>query len=772
MHDIVPEPLPLTPSDSALFRRVADASPSLVLVYRLDPPGYVYVSPSSLPLLGYTPEEFYTNPGIWRRIVHPHDAGLEHALADERTSGEFRAFHRDGRMRWFEREQTLVRDDQGKALALHGVARDISSRKEVEHAVRESEARYRTLFDAHPQAMWVFDYETMRFLAVNDAALAFYGYSKDEFLSMTILDIRPPEDQALLSKLLRESPGHALTPSAWRHRRKSGELVDVFVSAHPLDFGGRAARLVMVQDLTAQRRAEAELVDSERRFRALFESARDAIIVTEGGRVIDCNDATAALFGHAKHEIVGKPIGSFSAAVDGFDDGQLARALPDHDAQTAKGWSIPSKHLRADGTIVDTEITLSPIDVNGKRLVQGIIRDVSERRKAEEERASLQRALLQAQKMESVGRLAGGVAHDFNNLLTVISGYANLLLDEPEALGALRSRVSEIALAADRARELTSKLLIFSRKHPYEPRPVAVDRFLGQELRLLRRLLSDRIEVDLRFASGEAFVRIDPAQLSQVLMNLVVNARDAMPQGGRLAIATTPVALDERRAQAQGRPVGTSYVSLAVSDTGCGMTTEVQSHLFEPFFTTKHLGQGTGLGLATVYGLVQQAGGFIEVASAVSQGTTMTVFFPVSTAAAEPKKTERKSRTLAGHETILVVEDDDTVRLVTTTILQRLGYTIVEADRPEAAIRLMDEGLQPHLIITDVVMPDMDGRRLVAELERMASGFEVLYISGFAEIEDANELLADPERFLAKPFTPEALAQRVRDLLNSREQAT
>ena len=506
--------------------------------------------------------------------------------------------------------------------------------------VRNSDAHYRALFAAHPQSMWVYDAETLNFLAVNDAALLYYGYSEAEFLALSVHDIRAPTERRRFVDAHKPPTPDRRQMESWRHVRKNGDVIDVTISAHPIVFAGRPARLVMVQDVTAQRRAEAE-------------------------------------------------------------------------------------------------------------------------------RAVLQRALLQAQKMESVGRLAGGVAHDFNNLLTVMAGYANLLLEEVSIDADVRAKIEEIAFAAARARELTSKLLIFSRKHPYEPRLIAIDHLVEEESQQLPRVIGEHITVRTHLSAPATFVRIDPAQLTQVVINLVVNARDAMPNGGALTITTDTVTLDARRVAAYPGARGGDYVRLSVADTGCGMSTEVQQHLFEPFFTTKQSGQGTGLGLATVYGLVQQAAGFIEVETAQDAGTTMTVFLPASKEAGTIDRREQQARVRGGAETILVVEDEDGVRLLTRTILERLGYTIVEASNPADAIQLVVDGLRPDLVLTDVVMPEMNGGRMVAEIQKMIT-VEVLYVSGFADTGRSTEVHTDAGHFLSKPFNPEVLCRKIRDLLDKK----
>jgi two-component system cell cycle sensor histidine kinase/response regulator CckA len=397
-------------------------------------------------------------------------------------------------------------------------------------------------------------------------------------------------------------------------------------------------------------------------------------------------------------------------------------------------------------------------------------REIGRQRAELADTPSVERTTQQAQKLESVGRLAGGVAHDFNNLLTVICGYASLISEDSETSPHVRARVDEILRASARAKELTDKLLILSRRHPNEPRPIDVDDFVRQEARMMPRLIGEHITIVLRLGTAASFVRIDPAQLTQILLNLVLNARDVMPDGGTLTLATSLETVDAPRPTFQSGSHPGEYVRISVGDTGPGIDRDAQAHLFEPFFTTKAPGKGTGLGLATVFGLVQQAGGFLEVETGHGSGTTMTVFLPQAPSGVATESPGIADHIRGGDEVILVVEDDPSVRMMTCTVLAGFGYRIVQSDGPQGALQLMRDGLRPDLIVTDVVMPAMNGRRMIGELQRLASDFEVLYASGFADagLPGTTELHAEPARFLGKPFTPAALASKVRDLLDAR----
>ena len=369
-----------------------------------------------------------------------------------------------------------------------------------------------------------------------------------------------------------------------------------------------------------------------------------------------------------------------------------------------------------------------------------------------------------------LARLAGGMAHDFNNLLTIIAGYAMLLHEDEETSAPARERLSEILRASSGAKDLTQKLLVLSRKQPAQPRVVELDRFLRkQAIKPLAELAGGRITMAAKLAARDSTIRVDPAELMQILTTLVLNARDAMPAGGTLTIASAVEEHATLGPSLRARKSG-AYVRVSVIDTGAGMDEAVQSRLFEPFFTTKRLGTGSGLGLAMLKGLVEQSGGFVDVRSTPSLGTTMSVWFPVS-AESETGDESVPAATVArgGNETVLVVDDDSSVRELTRAILARFGYQVTEVSHPHAALRLAREGYRFDLIVSDVVMPGMDGSEMVRELNAIAPGFEFLYISGFADAANTDaELQSDAAHFLSKPFTPTALATKVRELLDAR----
>ncbi len=563
-------------------------------------------------------------------------------LAKEVVSVEMINRAKDGRLVHVEASANPIIDDQGSTIGFMAIQRDITERRQMEErlrqsedALRQSEEQYRGLFDSSPVPTWVFDTETMRFLAVNETAVRHYGYSRDEFLRMKVTEIRSAEDATRLTELARSARPGVIPYGIWRHRRKDGTAIDADITGQTFETGNRRAMIVYAQDVTTQRLLEEQ-------FR-------------------------------------------------------------------------------------------------------------------------------QAQKMEAVGRLAGGVAHDFNNLLSVILSYASMTVSSLPADSPLREDIGEVERAALRAAELTGQLLAFSRRQVLQPRVVDLNESLAKMERMLRRLLGEDVELAIVGTPSLWKVKVDPGQIEQVVMNLAVNARDAMPSGGRLTIETDNVMLDEVYARAHPGTAPGPHVMMAVSDDGVGMDEATRRHIFEPFFTTKEVGRGTGLGLSTVLGIVQQSGGSIWVYSEVGKGTTFKLYFPRSEQVAEEIR-HRSSGAPRLHrgETILLAEDEEQVRHLVRSILVRNGYQVLAASTPAEAIDLAERHTgQIHLLLTDLVMPGMDGRKLARRMISSRPDVKVLYVSGYTgQVLVSHGALDEGVAFLQKPITPGALLDKVREVLD------
>ncbi len=514
------------------------------------------------------------------------------------------------------------------------------------------------------------------------------------------------------------------------------------------------------------RRSQSRIKVTEERFRTVLESAPDGmVIVGSDGRIAFVNARTEALFGYSREELVGEPIEvlvpvRFRALLR-----ERRSSFFEGDEPLPTSARLEIVGLRKNGTELPVEISLSPARTAEGDVVTASIRDVTERRQAEEALRRTEEQLRQAQKMEAVGALAGGIAHDFNNVLSVILSYTGFLTDATPPDDPRRSDIDEIRKASQRAVQLTRQLLMFSRKQPVVPRIVNVNEIvLGLE-KMLRRLAGDTVEIVLVPGHALGMVRADPGQVEQVIMNLVVNARDAMPSGGRITIETENVDWSEGQGPRPGMPGG-AYAVIGVTDTGIGMDPAILERVFEPFFTTKEKGKGTGLGLSVVYGIVSQSGGHVSVESQPGAGATFCVFLPHTEGKVDDSNLPPPSATLGGSETVLLVEDDDQVRVVVAVILRRNGYTVLEArNAGEALLASEQSSAKIALLLTDVNMPRMRGYELAARLAPTRPGMKVLYMSGHAEPAPL-ERDTTSVHLLEKPITAEALLGRVREVLD------
>jgi two-component system cell cycle sensor histidine kinase/response regulator CckA len=619
------------------FRRLFESGVAGVTISDFDG-NFKEANDSFLGMLGYTREDMLAGKLNWE-VISPLDRLVPdtEARAQLRSTGflplQERVYvHKDGR-----HIAALV-----GAAALAGTTEcisyvtDISARKGEEEALRASEAQYRILFEHSPFPKFLFDYETLRFLAVNDTSVHHYGYSRDEFLAMAVPDLRPAED---VPRLLAAVEGpRAGTPKGdlWRHRKKDGTIIDVEITVQKFVLDGRTCGLAVALD------------------------------VTDRGRM----------------------------------EGQLR----------------------------------------------------------------------QAQKMDAIGNLAGGVAHDFNNLLSVILSYGEMLAADLKPGDPMKNDLEEIIAAGKRAAGLTRQLLAFSRQQILQPSVLDLNVAIGDVAKMLGRVVGADVELTVVNGPGLGTVIADPGQMEQVLMNLVVNARDAMPTGGKLTIETSNVELDSEYAASHVGVASGSYVMLAVTDTGLGMDAATRQRVFEPFFTTKEKGKGTGLGLSTVFGIVQQSGGNIWVYSEPGVGTTFKVYLPRANPAlaAALDTTVAAPRTRRGSETVLLVEDETTVRQLARTILERHGYTVLEAQNGGDAVLICEQhSATIHVLLTDVVMPRMSGRQLAERLGSIRPNMKVLYMSGYTDDSVVRHGVLDSGvGFLQKPITPDALTRKLREVVD------
>ena len=539
-----------------------------------------------------------------------------------------------------------------------------------------------------------------------------------------------------------------------------------------MDSNTRPSRVLgTLQDITAQKHSDEALVSSEERYRSLFNEAPDAILILENTHITRCNPKALELFRCGETQLLGYTPYDFSPPLQGegqttFEKAEALKAI----VKSGNTQSFEWHALRQDGSEFLVEVTLSAMKIQGQWSLQAILRDITERKRKEEERITLETRLTQAQKMEAVGRLAGGVAHDFNNLLTGILGYADMALTDSAMTPHLNECLNEIYKAGLSARDLTRQLLAFGRKQTLEVRSVDINEVVSGFGTMIRRLIGEDIEIVTRLGSSLWRTTADPTQIEQVLLNLAINARDAMPSGGTLTIQTanrqlTPSSIREIEDVAPGM-----YVMLTVSDTGCGMDTETAKMIFEPFFTTKEPGKGTGLGLATVYGIVRQHGGYITVRSAFGQGAAFNIYLPASLGLAEISSASSPDLNPdRGSETILLVEDDELVRNLSLDLLTTLGYQVIEVSDSSQAESIAAQYDVIHLLLTDVIMPGLSGPQVYQLVSSSHPNIRVLYMSGYSgDVISNHGILEEGTHFLQKPFDTLSFARKIRETLGDR----
>jgi len=639
--------------------------------------------------------------------------------------------------------------------------RPISS-TDVEQVERPVASRIlATLIEASPLAIVAFDPEGVVTMW-NPAAERIFGWSEKEAVGMGLPFVPAEKQEEFRALRQRAMRGEVFTEPELYRRRADGSPIVVSVSTSPLRRPDGTIHGIMsiLMDVTERKAAE----ESRARLSMAVEQAGESIIVTDtSGAIRYVNPAFERITGYDRTEVVGRNPRFLKS---GRHDAAFYRNMWETIGR-GEVWRGTFFNRRKDGTLYEEDAVISPVRDPSGQVVNyvGVKRDVTEVRRMEER-------LRQSQKMEAVGRLAGGVAHDFNNLLTAISGYSDLLLHRLPAYSTLRRDVEEIRRAGDRAAGLTRQLLAFSRRQVLQPRILDLNAVVTTMERMLRRLIGEDIELSTDLSPSLGHVKADPGQLEQVIVNLVVNARDAMPDGGRITIGTIDVDLSPSYSNAHPGVRPGPHVLLSVTDTGLGMSDETQAHLFEPFFTTKERGKGTGLGLATVYGIVQQSGGHIRVNSAAGSGATFLIYLPrVETRGDDVPGADRPflPHPSPGTETVLLVEDEEVVRRLAREILINNGYQVLDAGNGREALLISEAHRgEIHLLLTDVVMPRLGGRELVERIRPLRPDMRILYMSGYTD--DAilrHGVLEEEVPFLQKPFTSEALARKVREVLDS-----
>lgn len=879
-------------AESGLFRALAEQSRDVVFRYRVAPSaGFTYVSPSLTQVSGYTPEELYADSTLAIDLVHPDDRPLLEAVLGGRQAPpdpfRLRWRRKDGQAVWVELRTSPYTLPDG-SIGLDGVARDITREIALETDLRQTEQRFRALFDQSPLATaisrsghivdvnqtfvatfrladradaigsalierivpaaradrqqntarraveqpiagesestglradgsefpvrviagditlpdglatlaYVRDLtqeraarahlvDTVRRLEAtvtasplpiftidldgriaswNEAAERVFGWSAAEVIGRPNPTVPPDLEPEYRANIATVVAGGQLTGS-FRRRRRDGEPIEVKIWTALLRGADPTTIeiLSIAEDVTQRSRAERALRASEERFRSLLEASPAAIVVVDqAGRIVLASPRVRDFFGYEPADLEGQDLATL--VPDGFREQHAAQLTGYLDQPVARplGHGRNLTGRRRDGAIFPAEIGLTPWrDPEGQRYVMATIVDITRREQ-------LAAQLHQALKFDSVGQLAGGIAHDFNNLVMVINGFAELASAEVDSPDRLRDDLTKIREAGDRAASLTRQLLAFARRQVLEPVALDINAVVADLRPMLTRSLGEDIELVTALDPALGSVMADRSQLEQVIVNLALNARDAMPDGGRLLIETANTELDAAYAANHLSVVPGRYVTLVIGDTGVGMDADTLSRAFEPFFTTKGPDRGTGLGLATVYGIVKQSGGNVWAYSEPGAGSTFKIYLPRADGAPAPAPSVTDARdALVGSETVLLVEDDAAVRAFARSTLEHRGYRVLEADDARRALLVAAGETRPiDLLITDVVMPGMRGTELAAQLRETRPTLPVLYTSGYTENGAFRESRGDGSAFLAKPFSGTALARKVRETLD------
>jgi PAS domain S-box-containing protein len=716
-------------------------------------------------IVGYDRDELMRK--TFQDITHPDDLNANLDFVRRMLAGEIetyqmekRYFHKDGHIVWVLLAVSLVWDDHGAPLHFISQIQDITERKRTEEKLRESDDLFRSIFMDHTAVKLLIDASTGQILDANPAAIDFYGYTYDQLTALRIWDINTLDEQETLQHMTAARDG--LTREfEFQHRLASGQLRRVHVFSGSIVVAGKTLLSSIIVDITDRHIAEAALRFTQF---AIDHLGDMALWMNSSGRFTYVNDAACRLLGYSREELLTMSVPDIDPLYPKERWRENWDGLCQHKHQV-----IESRHQAKDGHTFPVEITDNLIEIDGQMFNCAIVRDITERKQAEEEHEKLQAQFAQAQKMESVGKLAGGVAHDFNNMLGVILGYTELALERVDPAQPLFAYLQEVRKAAKRSADLTQQLLAFARKQTVAPKELDLNETVSGMLKMLQRLIGE--DIDLAWLPGKELgsVKVDPSQIDQILTNLCVNARDAIADVGKVTIETGAAAFDEAYCAANAGFVPGDYVLLAVSDNGCGMDQETLVHLFEPFFTTKEVGRGTGLGLAMVHGAVKQNNGFINVYSEPGQGTTFNIYLPRHEAKAQAKADAAAAHPARGsHETILLVEDDPAILSMITIMLEQLGYAVIAAKTPGEAIRLANEHAgEINLLITDVVMPEMNGRDLAANILSLYPGIKRLFMSGYtADVIAHHGVLEKGVNFIQKPFTMKNLAAKIREVLD------
>ncbi len=766
----------LTPS-LLFFQNVLDAIKDPVFV-KDENHRWIYLNDSACRFWGYSREELIGKSDYQlfsREEANVYQANDREVFETGKPSLNEELQTIKGRVHVISTKKSIYTDEKSGARFIVGIIRDITGYKKIVEDLKESEFLYRSLFELANDGIIIVQDEAVRY--ANPRMAQMIGVTAAYLTGVPFLKYIHPDEREMVGQRYKDRMADGSVPTWYETSLVDGGGNKIFVeiSASKIEFKRKPAILAILRDVTERKKTDESLRESEQLLRQVLDNTpADIFVKDRNGRFLLVNSSTACSHQTTPETMIGK----------------RETELEDYNVQ--KNDEV-EKFLEDDRRVIDTKETMFipeevydlpggkkkwlqttkvPLTLNGKEdCVLGIAIDITERKNTEEALKESEERFLQSQKMEAVGRLAGGVAHDFNNLLTAILGYSDLLFLSKDLDQTKRFYAGEIKKVSERAARLTQQLLAFSRKQVLQPKTIVLNALVGDLEKMFRRVIGEDILLVTELEPETGFIRADPGQMEQVILNLVINARDAMPGGGKLILKTKNVYVREHEVGEGEDLLSGWYMMLEVRDTGHGMDEKTKENIFEPFFTTKEIGRGTGLGLATVYGIVKQSSGFIRVHSKPDQGASFRVYFPrVDEDVAEPPDDSEAGASLQGSETILIVEDEGSVRNFIEMDLKSFGYTVLKAKNGKAALSLYREKKDTpiHLLITDVVMPGMNGRDLAEKIKKIRPEISVLFISGYTE--DAivhHGVLDDGIPFLQKPFKVMDLARKVRKLLDT-----
>jgi two-component system cell cycle sensor histidine kinase/response regulator CckA len=751
------------------FRRLTETTTAAIFIYQGTK--LRYANPITETLTGYTKEEFLAMD-FWE-VVHPDHRDLvkKRGLARQRgeqvpPNYEFKILTKKGEERWVDFTGVSI-ELEGKSAVL-GTAYDITDRKRAEGALRHSEEQYRLITENTKDLICTLDLQG-NFNYVSPSFKEVLGYSSEELIGLNAFSLIHPDDREAIIKIYQQALIKKESRTVQFRYQDRNSHWHIFESVGNWIFDGNGTPqkgVIVSRDITERKKAEQALRESEEKFRDLIENINDVIYtLNTDGIITYLSPVVEQVLGYKPAEVIGQPFNRFIHEED------LPR-MRERFSELLEGKLGPNEYriMMKNGGVRWVCISSRPLYREGSVIgIRGSLIDVTERKQAEEKMAILQEQFRQSQKLEAIGRLAGGIAHDFNNILAVIQGYSELCLFKIAKEDPMREDIETIINAGKRAVNLVGQLLTFSRRKAMEMKVIELNPLLQNLEKMLRRVIGEDVELITVLADNLGRVKVDSGQIEQILLNLAVNARDAMPSGGKLTIETADVTLDETFRE---NPIGLKpghYVMISMTDTGLGMTQEVKEQIFEPFFTTKEIGKGTGLGLSMVYGIVKQSGGHIWVESGLGKGTTFRIYLPRVDEVVVEVEEKEVSGLPRGNETILVVEDEEEVRKLTARILRKQGYNVLEASQGKEAFSLCEEQEGPiHLMVTDVVMPEMPGAELAKRFTQFYPEIKVLYMSGYTldRVAIGHGNLEKGIEFIQKPFTIDRLAKKIREVLD------